>query len=121
MKKILIILLIIILVSLLSYFLFKQEKPVGVVIEKEEEIKIIYPRDLEEVKGLINITGEANKNFKFVEVQVDLNGWKKASGVTKWNYLLDSSNLESGSHVIYARASDNTKYSKIKAVRIRIV
>lgn len=98
-----------------------QNKPVGIIVEKEDEIKIIYPKDLEEVEGLINITGKADKNFEFVEIQVDLNGWKRAHGITEWSYLLDLSNLEQGTHIIYARASDGIKYSKIKAVRIKIV
>jgi hypothetical protein len=118
MKKFLIILLMIV-ISLLTYFLAKEDKPIGVVVEKEDDISIVYPKDLEEVNEIVNITGKANKNFKFVEAQIDLNGWRKASGVINWNYLLNSSNLEPGIHVIYARASDGIKYSKTKAVRIK--
>ena len=112
--------LILLILFISIYFLFKQDKPIGTIIEKQDDIKIIYPKDLEEIQGIIKIEGIADENFKFVEVQVDLNGWEKASGVKNWNYLFDASNLEQGLHTVYARASDNIKYSKVKAVRINI-
>ena len=120
MKKIYFIFLLIIIIAI-SYISFKQNKPIGIIVEEEDEIKITYPRDLDEVKGLVNVAGKADKNFEFVELQIDLKGWEKASGVVNWNYSFDSSNLNPGIHVIYARASDNIRYTKIKAVRIKVV
>ena len=112
--------LILAIISVSVYFFLSQDKPVGAIVERADEINIIYPRDLEEVQRTINIKGKANPSFKFVEVQVDLNGWNKVSGTENWNYLLDTSKLSPGIHTVYIRASDNAKYSKVKAVRINI-
>ncbi len=118
--KTIFIILIFIIAAVSVYFFLNQDKPVGAIIEKTDEINIIYPQDLEEVQGTVNIKGKADKNFKFIEVQVDLNGWNKASGIENWNYLLDTSKLNSGIHTVYIRASDNIRYSKVKVIRINI-
>lgn len=111
--------LILVLIVLAYYFLFMQNEPIGTIIQKQEDVKIIYPKDLQEVKEIINVQGISN-NFESVEVQVDLNGWKKATGLNNWNYLLDTSELEPGLHTIYARAFNKTSTSKTKAVRIKV-
>jgi hypothetical protein len=87
--------------------------------EKNNEIKITFPEDLKEVTGIINVKGIADKKFKYVEIQMDLNGWEKANNVENWDYNLDTSKLEEGLHTVYARAYDNN-YSKIKAIRINV-
>jgi hypothetical protein len=102
-----------------SYFILKEDKPIGTIVQKQDELKIIYPKDLENVNGAIEIRGVAEENFDLIEIQIDLNGWNKAQGVKKWNYFLETSDLEKGIHTIYVRAS-NKDHNKIKAVRIKI-
>jgi len=117
MNKVIIILIITIGLSL--YLLLKEDKPIGNIIPKQDELKIISPKDLEKVNGIINVKGYADEKFDLVELRIDLNEWKKLDGIKSWDYLLDASKLNKGTHTIYIKAS-NKDYNKVKAVRIII-
>jgi len=82
-------------------------------------ITIMYPIDRQFVSDKIIIRG-LSKDMKYIEIQIDLDGWKKVNGVNEWYYNIDTNNLENGQHVVYIRGYDGTSYSKVKAVRINV-
>jgi len=86
---------------------------------KEDTITILSPLDKENVSNITIIRGTSN-NLQYVELQVDLNGWNRVNGVNEWYYSLNTKELENGNHVIYVRGFDGEKFTKIKAVRIKV-
>ncbi len=76
------------------------------------------------VSGNVLVSGTATDNFTVqrVEVRLDTGGWAVASGTNSWSYVLNTSNLLNGSHVLFARATDtSSNLSTTNSVSIRFL
>jgi len=74
----------------------------------------IIPPEEEKLSGTITITGTASDSdgsVQKVEIKIDGEGeeWISVKGITTWTYSWDTTEVEDGEHVIYARAEDNEK------------
>lgn len=113
--KISAIILLLITIAIIFLIYNNFNKPVASIIG--DEIKIIYPRDMQEVSGNINIYGMASKKFSQIEIKVDFDSWQQANNIENWNFNLDTTKLSDGLHIIYVRGYSN-EYSNNKVVRI---
>lgn len=119
-KKILVVLIVIFTLSFFSGCLQEQ----GVSNEKPV-IEIEYPKGGATVSNLIMISGvssdpDGNETVEQIEISINDGEWKKADGVVKWSYELNTYELEDGYYIIKARAWDGQDYSEIKNVEIKV-
>jgi hypothetical protein len=92
---------------------------------KPPTVVIVTPVTGSTVRGVINITGTAvdpdtGDKVQSVEVNVDNATWVVATGTAKWFILWDLSNTSTGSHAIFAKATDGENYSKPVAAYIHV-
>ena len=76
------------------------------------------------VTGNVTLTGTATDNLALqkVEVRWDTNSWMLASGTNSWAYVLNTSNLLNGSHLLSARATDASgNLSTTNSVSVRFL
>jgi len=90
---------------------------------KEPFVSILYPSNGSKVSDKIKIIGiawdeDGNESIIKVEIRIDGKEWIKVNGTTKWEYEI---NLESGFHVIEARAYDGNDYSKIFSIKVNVL
>jgi hypothetical protein len=84
------------------------------------EIEITFPKDNEEVFGIINIkgwagAGDSRVNILDIEIKIDNGDWLSARvefhntsyPQINWSFELDSTKLLNGTHTIYARTIDD--------------
>jgi hypothetical protein len=86
---------------------------------------ITSPKSGSTVQGWINVTGTATDPDKGdVVTQVDINfdngSWVMANGTSSWYSLWDLSNMTSGNHAFFVRATDGENYSKSVALYIHV-
>jgi hypothetical protein len=71
-------------------------------------VAILLPQPGSTVSGAVPVSGTSadNVGVSRIEVKVDANPYRMATGTDSWTYLLDASALAPGGHVITARAVD---------------
>ncbi len=79
----------------------------------------------QELSGEVNITGDASDedgddDIIRVEVRIDGGSWQNATGTSRWSFLLDTSDLSNGDHMLSFRAYDGTDYSTTVEVPITV-
>jgi hypothetical protein len=77
-------------------------------------IWIEEPNESDNLKGTINISGKAIDIYgtiEQVEVKIDNGPWIIADGNEDWSYEWDTTTVEDGQHIIYARSFDNDGFS----------
>jgi hypothetical protein len=84
---------------------------------KPPTVVVTSPKTGAHLLGIVNITGtavdpDAGDKVQSVEVNFDNLSWVKANGTAKWYQTWDCSNMTTGSHAIFARATDGNNYSK---------
>jgi len=86
-------------------------------------IKITFPYDGSIVNETITITGitEEVESIDKVEIQIDSGLWVQANDVSPWTYEWDTTEVDDGYHVIYARSYNGRYYSKPASVKISVV
>jgi alpha-amylase len=87
-------------------------------------LTLVTPTNGALVAGNLVISGTATDNIAVqkVEVRLDTNAWGLASGTAAWSYVLNTSNLLNGSHVLAARATDtSSNLSATNSVRVRFI
>jgi len=104
------IIILFIVFSILIYLFYFNNDEVAIPLDN---LIINYPRDLQEVSGIIKVDGVASDKYSEIYYRIDLSDWKLADGTNRWNFELDTQELSKGVHVIYVKADD-----KVKAVRI---
>ncbi len=92
----------------------KNQKPVVVINS---------PTSGDTVSNTITISGlasdtDGNDTLKKVEIKIDDGKWITTNGTSNWNYQWDTTKIEDGEHIIYARAYDGTNYSNQKLCKI---
>ncbi len=63
---------------------------------------------------------DGNGTIVQVEVKVDSGNWQNATGTSSWSFMLDTTDLENGDHVLYFRAYDGMEYSTTVAVMVTV-
>ena len=96
------------------------------VKNKEENnpfiFKIASPIDGDIVDETVLIAGvaEGEKPIKIVEIRIDSGNWIQADGVDSWRYKWDTTEVDDGVHIIYARSYDGYQYSDPLAIKIYV-
>ncbi|MEW5760158.1 MAG: Ig-like domain-containing protein [Candidatus Thermoplasmatota archaeon] len=86
-------------------------------------VSITYPLENQKVSGVVIIRGTAThpilgRNIMHVEVRIDNEEWKVASGTGNWSIEWDTNEVANGSHTIYVRAYDGLVYSKEERIEV---
>jgi|GEM_PF-4032239 len=86
---------------------------------------ITSPKAGSTIEGWVNLTGTAtdpDKNDVVTEVEVnfDNGSWVVANGTSSWHSRWDLSNMTSGNHAFFARATDGKNYSKSVVVYVHV-
>ncbi len=87
-------------------------------------VSIQTPTNGSFVGGNVLLSGTAADNIAVqkVEVRLDAGAWALASGTNSWSYVLSTSNLLNGSHLLYARATDTfSNLSATNSVGVRFL
>jgi len=86
-------------------------------------ISITSPKNDEELKGKVTISGTASDPGGLVErVEVSVNGgaWEIVTGIDSWNFEWDSSTVDNGEYVIRVRAFDGEDHSDEVTVNVTV-
>jgi len=86
-------------------------------------VTITHPLNGTTISGTITIQGTASDSdgeVQTVQVKIDDNAWKTASGTTSWSYGWDTTKVSNGAHSVYARSHDGRNYSSIYSVGITV-
>ena len=86
-------------------------------------VEITFPYDGSIVNETVIITGitKVGEPIKKVEIRIDSGLWIQADGVSPWRYVWDTTEVDDGYHVIYARSYDGRYYSTPVSVKISVV
>lgn len=79
--------------------------------------------DGQTVKGKLTVTGTAAKGTNdviSVQYRVDSGQWTDASGLSGWEFTLDTTKLSNGAHTIDVRAYDGSLYSMIASRSVTV-
>ena len=106
-----IVYIIILALLVIGYFYFSDVK----VASPVDQLSINNPKDLEEVSEIVKVEGESILE-KDVYYKIDNSEWVKATGIKKWNFILDTDKLDKGTHIIYIKSGETTK-----AIRINVI
>ena len=106
-------------------FIDTETKTISVKNKEENNpvvFKIISPIDGEIVDETVLIAGVAQggEAIKIVEIRIDSGNWIQADGVDNWRYKWDTTEVDDGVHVIYARSYDGYQYSDPLAIKIYV-
>lgn len=125
-KSKLIISLIVIIIILSIIFLFStflKNKSFNTNVSKKPYVKILYPEDEMSVFDLVMISGNASDSgikLKNVEVKINDDPWKNATGTYNWSYTWDTYELEDDVYTIHVRAWDSNLYSDIQSIDLYV-
>ncbi len=94
------------------------------VVNHKPSIEITYPQHQDTISDSIIVSGsasDADGEVVSVDVRIDQGSWDSAqlAGST-WEYQLDSSQYEDGSHILYARSFDGSSYSSVSSTPFSI-
>jgi hypothetical protein len=84
-------------------------------------VSIINPANDASLKGIITINGTAfdiESNIQFIEIKLNDGSWEQAEGTNLWNFIWNTTNLENGEYIIYARSYDGENYSNTESVNV---
>ncbi len=85
---------------------------------------ILSPSGNDVLKGTATISGNASdvdSDVVKVEVKIDSDGiWQEATGTLDWTHVFDTTTVNDGYHLIYAKAYDGIHYSDIISLNVRI-
>jgi len=92
---------------------------------KPPTVVVTSPKSGSRLQGIVNITGTATDpdvgdKVQSVEVNFDNSTWVTANGTAKWYQPWDCSNMTTGPHAIFARATDGNNYSKPVATYVHV-
>ncbi|MCX8173684.1 MAG: M14 family zinc carboxypeptidase [Thermoplasmata archaeon] len=90
-----------------------------VSITSPAEGSVVYQTGITTVTGTADDSGDSG-TVQYVQVKVDREDWKNATGTNSWSYALDASKLEPGVHRIFARSYDGKDYSLFASVNITV-
>lgn len=99
------------------------EKTITVSLNQPPVVEITSPVEDSLVVGNVNIKGLAsdpNDNLELIEIKIDNGNWLSAYGTLSWNFNWDSTQVDDGSHKIFARSYDGEYYSEIDYVEVII-
>ncbi len=125
-KSKLIIFIIIIILILSSIFLIStifKNKSSNLSSHEKPYVKILYPEDNMYIFDLVMISGIASdsmNNLVDVEVKINDNPWKNATGTYNWSFNWDTYKLPDGFYEIQVRAWNGKIYSDIDRVTLYI-
>ncbi|MEM2869061.1 MAG: Ig-like domain-containing protein [Thermoplasmata archaeon] len=77
-------------------------------------VEFVRPAEGQRVRGKITVEGRAlggSLDVVGVQVRVDAGAWADAEGNSSWRYILDTTKLADGEHVLEARAFDGYDFS----------
>lgn len=86
------------------------------LVGEAPSVEITRPQADATVNGSVTIEGNASDpdgNVSHVEIRIDEDPWRNATGTTNWTYAWETTDLDDGDHTIRARAHDGEQYSKI--------
>jgi hypothetical protein len=83
-------------------------------------VDIKSPESGDPIHDVINITGKSVGDITRVDVKIDSDPWKLATGTFNWYYEWDTRTFSDGNHTIYARAFNGTSYSEIESVTVLV-
>ena len=113
----------VILSSIFSFLTFFKNKSSNTNVDEKPYIKIFYPADEMSVFDLVMISGNASDNsikLKNVEVKINDDSWKNATGTYNWSYTWNTYNLPDGFYEIQVRAWDGNMYSDIEGIDVYV-
>ena len=90
---------------------------------KKPSVKILYPEDEMSVFDLVMISGTASdvtNKLVDVEVKVNDNSWRNATGTYNWSFNWNTYELPDGYYEIQVRAWDGKSYSDVEKVELYI-
>ncbi|MBL8025823.1 MAG: DNRLRE domain-containing protein [Fibrobacteres bacterium] len=78
-------------------------------IDKPPSVAMLPVSDTAALKGIVQFSGSASDDngVSKVEFSVDYGVWKPVTGLSNWNYSLDTRTLTDGNHLFSVRAIDN--------------
>jgi hypothetical protein len=100
-----------------------QEFTIIVAGKERPKVEITWPPENENVMGKVTITGTATKGaIEVISVEVRLDGgnWSNALGDYKWQYKIDTTEIENGLHTVEVRAFDGKDYSDVAACNFTV-
>ena len=88
-------------------------------------VEIMEPANKSKVSERVVIKGRAsdvdgNESIIRVEIRIDNGSWINATGTTSWQYEWNTSHVNNGNHVIYARAYDGSNYSSLSYIIVEV-
>ncbi|MBM4249779.1 MAG: hypothetical protein FJ149_10195 [Euryarchaeota archaeon] len=92
-----------------------QQFSVNVSERVRPKVVVVAPIEGQRASGKLAVTGRIVKGtleVVKVQVRVDSGDWVDATGITDWQYRLDTSKLKDGKHTVQARAYDGMDYSE---------
>jgi len=75
---------------------------------------VVFINPLERANGTVILSGTASsarETIRSVEVRIDAEAYRPASGTTAWSYIWNTTGYPSGTHFVNARAFDGKVYS----------
>ncbi|MDP7266334.1 MAG: CARDB domain-containing protein, partial [Candidatus Thermoplasmatota archaeon] len=87
-------------------------------------VNITHPRDREKVSGTVLISGTASDSpmdtneLTAVELSIDLEDYKAATGLNAWEYQWDTTLYSEGLHTINARSYDDEDISVVRSIEV---
>jgi hypothetical protein len=83
---------------------------------------ITVPAAGEQYSGIVTATGTATDDTLVdgVEVRMDGGAWTAATGTDAWSFIINTTELASGTHMLEARAYDGDIYSTIVSVTFEV-
>ncbi|MEW5761092.1 MAG: Ig-like domain-containing protein, partial [Candidatus Thermoplasmatota archaeon] len=100
---------------------------VNVIVNNSYQIivSITYPLQNQKVSGVVIIKGTAvhpilGRNITHVEVRIDNEEWKVASGTENWSIEWDTNEVADGLHTICVRGYDGLVYSMEESIEVEV-
>jgi len=86
-------------------------------------LTVTSPADGQTVKGTLTVTGSAAKgtlDVLSVQYRLDSGQWADASGLSGWQFTLDTTRLQNGAHTIEVRSYDGSLYSTMASRSVTV-
>lgn len=92
-------------------------------MNKIPTVKITHPIAGDNLSEVVRIYGRASDVdgiIQYVQVKIDAGEWVNVPGTILWNYTWDTTKLDDGEYIIYARSFDGIDYSNVSFITINI-
>ncbi len=88
-------------------------------------VEITYPNEGAIVYGTITINGTAHdfdgdNTLSWVNIKIDNDVWQFATDIVSWSYSWDTTEIDDGQHIIFARSCDGELYSLLDSVNVTV-